>query len=91
MKFLNYIVKSVTYIAKGILSPVLLLLDHNENKRLDEAGGAEAPKKPLSPREEKKRQARLEKQRKKREKEQAKVQQKIASLSKDPVKQKKID
>ena len=90
MKFLNYIVKSVTYIAKGILSPVLLLLDHNENKRLDEAGGAEAPKKPLSPREEKKRQARLEKQRKKREKEQAKVQQKIASLSKDPVKQKKL-
>ena len=90
MKFLNYIVKAVTYVAKGILSPVLLLLDHNENKRLDEAGGVEAPKKPLSPKEEKKRQARLEKQRKKREKEQAKVQQKIASLSKDPVKQKKL-
>lgn len=90
MKFLNYIVKSVTYIAKGILSPVLLLLDHNENRRLDEAGGAEAPKKPLSPREEKKRKARLEAQRKRREKEQAKVQKKIASLSKDPVKQKKL-
>lgn len=90
MKFFNYIVKAVTYVAKGILSPVLLLLDHNENKRLDEAGGVEAPKKPLSPKEEKKRQARLEKQRKKREKEQAKVQQRIASLSKDPAKQKKL-
>lgn len=92
MKFLKCIVKPITYIAKGILSPVLLLLDRNENKRLDEASGKdiEVSKKPLSPREEKRRQAKLEAQRKKREKEQARVQKKIASLSKDPVKQKRL-
>lgn len=86
------IVKPITYVAKGILSPILLLVDHNENKRLDDANiDVKKPtEKKLSPKEEKRRQARLEAQRKKREKEQQKTQKKIAALSKDPIKQKKL-
>lgn len=85
------IVRPITYIAKGIFSPILLLVDHSENKRLNDANvGVERVEKKRSPREEKRRQKKLEEQRKKREKEQRKNQKKIAALSQNPVTQKKL-
>lgn len=85
--------KPFVYLIKGVLSPLLLVMDYNENKRLDEVGDYHEEgkkKKVLSPKEEKRRKAKLEAKRKKKEKEQEKMQQKIASLSKDPIKQQKL-
>ena len=58
--------KPFVYLIKGVLSPLLLVMDYNENKRLDEVGDHHEEgkkKKVLSPKEEKRRRAKYGKKR----------------------------